>query len=179
MGYVPIHRPVHYGVFLKLFSFDNSLWSIVIFQALLLSYLVYRFLPKNVRKTWYWLLGIYILLGFTGIPWYTSQIMPDVFGAYLLLSLLIIIQGKYSGYFDLIILSVICIFSMTTHKTNLLVLPVTIIVYSVLYLILFKNRRKFYVNFNRFLLPFTLALMGWLCYQLCFDYSYNKKSVIA
>src|SRR5581483_829555 len=71
--YFPGDRPITYGIFLRYFSFDGTtLWTVVITQALLFSYLMAHLYKLIFGARGYFAKGLLInivLTLFTGIAW--------------------------------------------------------------------------------------------------------------
>ncbi|HLI11792.1 MAG TPA: hypothetical protein VKY65_09355 [Alphaproteobacteria bacterium] len=78
---MPIYRTAAYGVFALLGRASHSLWALVFAQSAMISYVLYEslrlFAPSSAAR----LLVIVsaVLCVFTGLPWFTSEIMPDAF----------------------------------------------------------------------------------------------------
>jgi hypothetical protein len=51
--FVPVERPVGYGLFIKLFSFNYSLWFVTVFQNLITAYILYELLKSFNLATKY------------------------------------------------------------------------------------------------------------------------------
>lgn len=95
---VPNDRPLSYGLFIKHVLFNNSLWSVIVCQGLILSTVLYggfRFvLSKNpLLRNITFISTVLVLSITTGVSWYTSQIMPDIFAPISILALVVILSG--------------------------------------------------------------------------------------
>lgn len=126
----PFDRPITYGIFLRLFSFNGlSLWLVVFFQALALSYLIYQVLKLIVGEKNYLKYGLIIIVCLsllTSLSWTVSQLMPDIFTAIGLLSLTLILYGKYrKGTF--IGLHFLYFLSVAMHMSHVLLFGLVII----------------------------------------------------
>src|SRR4051812_5172804 len=79
----PFDRPITYGLFLRIFSLNGlSLWFVIFFQSLILSYLIFLVVQLVIRQESFLMFGlltIILLSLFTGVSWTVSQLMPDVF----------------------------------------------------------------------------------------------------
>lgn len=80
-GEAPPYRTVPYGVFLAATHLGVSLWLPVAVQSLVLAYVLHEGLAvfAPVRPHLALVPTAALLVAFTGLPWYTSQIMPDAF----------------------------------------------------------------------------------------------------
>ncbi len=78
---MPIYRTGAYGVFAILARLGHSLWAIVAAQSVMVAYVLSEslrlFAPAAPRRALVALTAALCLL--TGLPWFTSQIMPDAF----------------------------------------------------------------------------------------------------
>jgi hypothetical protein len=133
----PFDRPITYGLFIRLTSFNGfSLWLTVFFQALLLSYLIFEFirLILNNRSLNASLLIIVLLSFFTGVSWTVSQVIPDIFTPIALLSLILILFGKFSFTKNLP-LFILFFFSAAMHMSHLLLFMLII-----LFIVVFRKK---------------------------------------
>jgi hypothetical protein len=93
---MPVYRTAAYGVFALTGRLAHSLWGIVLVQSLIAAYVLYEtfrlWAPAAPRRA---LVACTIILStVTGLPWFTSQLMPDAFtGAILLAVLLLAFHG--------------------------------------------------------------------------------------
>ena len=106
---VPFDRPAFYGVFLILTHWGLSLWLVVLAQSAivvaLLRILLRRELPQaspTARELA--LVGVATLLAIgTALPWFSAQVMPDVFTGAGVLSLYLLArfgdEGRAQAYF--------------------------------------------------------------------------------
>lgn len=126
---IPEHRTIMYGLFVRFFSLNFSLWSAVFVQSLIVSYVLWQVtkaVSKSISKRLF-LVILALFSWFTGLGWYSSQIMPDIFtvtvvGALFLLAL----KNDYKVY-QKIIFSALIIFSINAHFSNYLISILTIL----------------------------------------------------
>lgn len=89
--HVPIDRPITYGIFIRITSlFGLSLWGAVWAQTFILVYYLRRISEKLLGSFFtekIFLCIILLLTGFTTLPWFSSQLLPDIFTAILVLAL--------------------------------------------------------------------------------------------
>lgn len=165
--FVPQDRPVIYGLFVKLFSLNRSLWFVVIIQNFITAFVLfevcYLFFTKERLKLYYLTIITFLTL-FTGIGWYTNQIMPDFFSAIvgLLIYLLLCVQNTSSGKTTLLML--LLAFSVTVHFSHLL-LSFSIIIVFLLANCITRNRQSVLpgmLTARKTLAVTAIALSGWL-----------------
>ena len=150
---LPIDRPLVYGLFIKITSLGFSLWNVIFFQCLIVAYtlLMTVRLVSNMHPKFYqqFLFGLIFLVAFSGLGWYSSQLMPDIFTAVAILALFLLLQYSKTALKHRIILSFILVFSITTHFSNLLII-------LVLFALLFALSK---LGFVKYLLQFRLFLL--------------------
>ncbi|NTV84629.1 MAG: hypothetical protein HGA23_10075, partial [Bacteroidales bacterium] len=135
----PIDRPMSYGLFIRIFSLNGlSLWMVVFFQALILSYLIIQLIRQFSDERSYLRNGLVIIIIlsiFTSVSWTVSQLMPDIFTATAFLSALLIMIGKYNRR-TLIFLFFLYFLSVIMHMSH----PV---LFSLLLIIVFLIKKQF------------------------------------
>jgi len=125
---IPKDRPVMYGLFVHLFSFNFSLWPVIFAQSLIVFYVLWKIsklaVPSISER--FFLISMALFSWFTGLGWYTSQLMPDIFTVVTLcLIVLLLFRKKYTLYQN-IVFSVLLLFSINTHFSNYLIAIATI-----------------------------------------------------
>ncbi len=89
---MPIYRTAAYGVFAGFGRLAHSLWGVVFVQSLMVAYVLYEscrvFLPSAALRAL--LFSAALLALFTGLPWVTSQIIPDAFTGTVVLATLVL-----------------------------------------------------------------------------------------
>lgn len=115
-------RPPFYGLFMLPLHFRTSAWPVVAAQALMaagLLHLVIRsFLPG--LTPWVLVPVVAVLAACTALPWFASQLMPDLFGALMLLALaLLILAPQRLGAGLQIVLVLFAAGSITLHQSFL------------------------------------------------------------
>ena len=152
---IPEHRPIMYGLFIRFFSFNFSLWLVVLVQSLMVIYILWhviKLVNKTITKSFF-LIIMALLSWFTGLGWYSSQIMPDIFTVTAIVALfLLALKNEYKVY-QKIIFSALLIFSINAHFSNYLISILTILVLFVI------TRTKFIPKAKQelsFLLPIVI-----------------------
>lgn len=95
----PEDRPFFYGMFLRFTAMQSVLWIPVILQGWVTSWLIIRALrslfPQSGFLLFFSVIALLALL--TGLPWYTAQIMPDLFTALIPIILFLWLYDKKAG----------------------------------------------------------------------------------
>lgn len=175
----PPDRPIGYGLFMRIVSWKASLWLVVIFQAILINFLLLRslklFLPKEKIRL-YHLPGVLMLSVFTGMGWYSSQIMPDIFTAVLGLSVLNLLFDKRSGFIELLTFSMIIFMALISHYSHLVInILFLLIAFIFFYGYLKKNIRFFFLKAG---LLFSLIILS-ILFLAFYNYKSDKGFVVS
>lgn len=155
----PMDRPVYYGILLKLTSLGASLWLAVIFQAIVLVWVLRHFIQSFLpaaREAH--LLGIFVFLSlFTTCGWYVSQLMPDIYTAVLVCAATLYMKQHLAGWRKAILLFLMLL-SCLVHNSNMLLL----VLFSIVVLLagFGKAPWKIYRPFAVRML--VISLLGWL-----------------
>ncbi|MDF2438214.1 MAG: hypothetical protein K0Q95_2590 [Bacteroidota bacterium] len=95
----PFDRPITYGLFLRLSSLNGiSFYATIFFQAMITSFLIFELTKLFIKQKteMYGLVITAFLSFFTGLSWTVCQLIPDIFTAITLLSLVLILFGRFS-----------------------------------------------------------------------------------
>ncbi len=161
--FIPNDRPVTYGLFISLFDFDYSLWFVIVFQNLITAYVIFEVLRTlNINKNFaYIYLSILLfLVFFTGIGWYSNQIMPDFFAPISVLIIFVLIKKDNISIYTRITLSVILVYSMVSHLSHLLI-GSSLIVLIVL-LKLFAHKSFYDIQPRKLVFAAIIVFSSWL-----------------
>lgn len=137
---LPKDRPVLYGLFVNLFSLHFSLWMVIFAQAGIVFYVLWHLFLLAAKPSFSksaFIFSVALLSWFTGLGWYTSQLMPDIFTIVSLGALLLLLFRKKHSLAQNIIFSCILVFSVNTHFSNYLIVIGTLLV---LFLFCFNKR---------------------------------------
>jgi hypothetical protein len=98
--YLGWDRPVFYSLFMLPLHMTVTTWPVIVAQALLVAhtlYLVQRTLCPTI-SAWWLLTGVGFLSIATALPWFATQLMPDIFTSLLVLvlALLLFVQERLS-----------------------------------------------------------------------------------
>lgn len=138
---LPKDRPIMYGLFIHFFSLNFSLWMVICAQALIVFFVlwqVFKLAANSPVSKRFFILSMALLSWFTGLGWYTSQLMPDIFTIITLSTILLLLFREKHSVTQNIIFSIVLIFSMNTHFSNYLIASGTIFI-----LLVFSRHRRF------------------------------------
>jgi hypothetical protein len=122
----PRDRLITYSLFLRGTSLQHTLWLPVILQGMLLAFLLYRLcrilIPDQPFSNLHFTVIVLSVTGLTAAGWYSGQAMPDVFTAFVVLSIMLYLfdQVRYGRW----LYPLIIFLSMMMHNSNLLTLAV-------------------------------------------------------
>jgi len=89
---MPIYRTGAYGLFALTARMAHSLWGLIIVQSLIVAYVLYEafrlFSPTTAKQTL--IIGTLFLCLMSGLPWLTSEVMPDAFTGVVVLATLVL-----------------------------------------------------------------------------------------
>ncbi len=178
-GWVPIDRPIFYGLFIRHSSLASSLWFTVFFQALMLSFVLWQTINKYTAdfysKASKFALLI-ILTCFSSVSWFVGQIMPDIFvGIGLLAFLLIILSQKNAAVTT--INTLILLVSCLVHNSSMLIFSILTIL-TFLYALYSKAFTKKIVYKGRYVLAVFTILSAWIITPLL-NFHYGQKFEIS
>jgi hypothetical protein len=166
-GLIAIDRPVMYSLFIKYSSLNVSLWLTVFTQGILISYgifyVVRLILGANKHLHLQFLFIVILLSGLTGISWYCSQIMADVFTPIFILSTVSILLDQSMTRKKLFFFSALYIISLCSHLSNGIIATCFILLIGIFKLI---SRSSFKIISFKALL-FLLALNVCSYFTVC------------
>ncbi|PWK64901.1 hypothetical protein LX99_05065 [Mucilaginibacter oryzae] len=166
-------RPILYGLFIKYFSFNTSLWLVIIAQSLIVSFVLQcyfnSFGPENngrysaQKKSNVFLIVFCVLVSLCmGASFQVSWIMADIFTPISILLMGGILFFKNISPLKLGVLSIMLIFSASMHNSNFYICLSLIVIIA--FTFLFKSIRKQYsllgFTFKRILLAFLLLVLS-------------------
>ena len=107
---LPTLSGIGYSWFMRIVTWRSTMYLVVFAQALILNILIYlitkSFSPN--AKTWKFHLPIIIILSLlSSMGWTTSQLMPDIFTSFLILSVFLFYDSEQKGPGMYIFLSII------------------------------------------------------------------------
>lgn len=120
-------RSAFYSVFLYLTERAISFWGTVAVQSAAAAYVLFLFWrcvsPRGLTTTERdisYVAGIALLCLFTSLPWFSSQLMPDIFtGLVILSTALLVLYGRSLSKIEVAILIIFQAYAISTHSTHL------------------------------------------------------------
>jgi len=165
--FVPFDRPATYGLFVRFTSLKTSLWLTALVQSILSAWVLWlsakRLLPDTLRYKSYLLL-MAILTFFSGIGWYSGQIMPDFFAPIAILSLILVLIHPKSEPRGLIVPSILLLISLICHFSHLLIIIAMLLIIGPLTWLM-RNEMKTHllkITLKRYSLAAAIIISAWL-----------------
>ncbi|KAB1064333.1 hypothetical protein [Salibacter halophilus] len=178
--FVPNDRPVMYGLFLRFFSFKTSAWFVIFVQNLITSYVLYelfRSLYKTDRLKKSYLLITLFLVFFTGIGWYSNQLMPDFFAPIAIISLYLFLSGSLKGSIVRnVLVGLILTVSLLVHFSHLMI--GTIMVGLALIVKLTRGKEMILLSLKNSVFLSLLVLSSWIILPFI-NYSISEEFVLS
>lgn len=161
---VPNDRPIVYSLFIWLTGRFFSHWPVIWVQGLLLAGLLLRYVREfapRLTSIWFHLAVVSIAAWLTGLSWYCSQLMPDIFSAIGLLGLGLLVLGRIRTLIGQIGMLALVLFSSLTHSSNLLTFSLTLLSFGA---IAWQQRLfvRGLVRRSHWLLATGTVLAGWV-----------------
>ncbi|GAB4295299.1 MAG: hypothetical protein Kow0068_19960 [Marinilabiliales bacterium] len=178
--FIPLGRPITYGLFIKFFSFNYSLWFVVIAQNIITAFVIYEVLKvffndnSNFNKIYF--LILFSLMITTGIGWYSNLLIADFFAPLTILVLYILIIRKKLSFITKTILVLILIYSIITHFSHLLI--GTILVIVALSLKVFLKQHLKHISYSRLIFVSIIVFSGWFILP-GINYLAEKKFILS
>ncbi len=178
--FIPKDRPVPYGLFIRFFSFRFSLWLVVFFQNFITSFIIYEVMKtiriQRERFAFVYLVIITILTMFTGIGWYSNQIMPDFFAPLMIMSVFVLLWKKNIMNVPGLFIALLLIFALVSHFSHMMIGTVIMIV---LIILRFSWKKYFGIfSLKRFGVVTALVLSSWVVLP-GFNYIVEKKFILS
>lgn len=111
-------RPPFYSFFIAATAVYKTIWLPIIFQCLLLSFLIVEMILVWLPSAGFKMIGLifFLLVALTPIAWFSGQLSADIFCAIMILSLVLFLEQ--SAVWKSIIFASIFFFSLLTHNSN-------------------------------------------------------------
>ncbi|AII51812.1 hypothetical protein [Hymenobacter sp. APR13] len=159
---VPRDRPIVYGLFLRLTSLRFSLWLVIGAQAALLAAVLLRatrVLMPAINAPGIRVAVILLSTWATGAAWFSGQLMPDIFTAIGLLTILLFYFDAHLKRWQLPWLALLLLLCTVMHSSNLL----TFSLVAMLVIGLKAVRRQMQaLAWRRLATVAGIVLIGWL-----------------
>lgn len=162
--FVPFDRPITYGLFLRLTSLTLSPWFVVIAQNLITAYILlqlfitFRIHAPALKKVY--LVTIFFLVFFTGIGWYSNQLMPDFFTPVAFIALMVLLLKRDATLLSLIITGLIFSISLIMHFSHLMIISLLLI--SIFCARLVLRERLSMISFKRIYIAAVIIFLSWI-----------------
>ncbi len=118
----PADRPIGYSLIIRAVTWQSTLWTVVLFQAGMLAWLLWetlrKVLPAGATLWRTHLLLVLVLVLTTSMPWYAAQIMPDIFTPMLVLILYLLFRAPELGVVKRTFLWICLFFFLITHNAH-------------------------------------------------------------
>lgn len=132
---VPVDRPFFYGFFLRITTMQAVMWIAIVLQGLISFWIINKTIqvlyPTGTRV---FKAAVFLLLAIlTGLPWYTAQVMPDLFTALSVLAIYLIYADQSARLRTQIAYHLILFFMIGTHYSNLLITGIVIGLFALVF----------------------------------------------
>ncbi len=149
-------RPFGYSLLILLTSLKFSLWFVVFAQSILLYILcrnVIRVFLGDEVSGQVTALIIVILVFITGVSWYTSSIMPDIFTSIGGLSAILFLHDKPKNR---VWYAILFVYALTVHTSHLMIFT---LLFGIIFLLKLIRKSE---NLRPTLQLLVMSLVGWL-----------------
>jgi hypothetical protein len=158
----PADRPLTYGLFIRLTSFNGlSLWSVAFIQSLIISFLIFLTIKNftKLKKPHIWFLAVTALLcAFTLITFVSGQIITDIFLSIGILCIIHLGLNTQLAKYNATLLFIIFFLANAMHMSHLLINVVLLILIILVKRLFF--RENIILNYKRIAILFLLAFLG-------------------
>lgn len=155
---IPPDRPIMYGLFIQCFDLNFTLWPVIYVQSFFTTFLLWN-ISKVAYPSFSYLKFIIILLPlsfFSGLGWYVSQLMPDIFTFIAIGSLFLLLFQSKKSILNYVIYSVLLILSVNVHFSNFPIVLLTLFVSFFILRYYLKSKQRT-VNF---ILPISILFFS-------------------
>ncbi len=141
--FVPVDRPLGYGLFIRAASLAPSVWAIVFAQALGTSVLLFRnaelLLPKTRAREFFAfaLIGLTALL--TNVSMFVGWVIPDVFASWVFLGAVWFWLAR--ARHEKIIAALFVTFAFLVHNSHLWIALGALVPFALIFVLLSQERR--------------------------------------
>jgi hypothetical protein len=180
--YIPVDRPVFYGLFIRIVSLQASLWLVIAVQGILMSYLLFETLGifySGNKRNLFFIASVTILTLCTGISHNVSILLPDIFSPIGILCFINLLLNNKLNKVQRILLSLILLLCILLHYSNLLVL-LTLCIILVLYILIKMLRKKQNIILQpKRLMACFVILLSFFIIAPTANYIFGKKFIIS
>lgn len=115
-------RPIGYALIMRAVTWQGTLWTMVLFQGMLASWLLMLLCRELVIGPHRWvrahLMLLTLLILCTSLPWYSAQIMADHFTPLVLIMVFLLFHARHLGAWREVALWLLLFFSLATHNAH-------------------------------------------------------------
>ena len=170
-----VDKVIGYSLFIRIVTWQATSWTIVLFQNLIISYLIFMFLKlffNNKQLYFFHFFSIITLMLFSSLCWFSCQIMPDIFTSALILVVLIFLNSEKINKIDYFIYLLLLFFFLISHLSNVILLIFLLL--SIIAFCLFKrNSGNIYSRIKK--RSYVLFLVGIVSVLFIMTYNYAHK----
>jgi hypothetical protein len=162
---LPFLSGIGYALFIRMVSWRETLYLVVFAQAILLNILIYYTLKALLHEAeiYKFHLPIIIILSLcSSMGWTVSQLMPDIFTSYLVLSVFLIYSWNTKSLGMYIFLSIVICFSILSHLTNITISVLLVGLIFVFFFFLRPNKKDLMVLLRKSVLIVALMVTSLL-----------------
>jgi len=167
----PVDRVIGYSFFIRWVTWQATTWTIVLFQNLIISFIIFMFLKlffKNKQLIGFHLLTIVVLTLCSSLCWFSCQIMPDIFTPALVLTLIVFLVSERIPKVTFIVYLFLLFVFIISHLSN--VILIFFLLGSIIIFCLIKRKPKgIYARIK--LRSYVLLLLG--VFSVLFIMTYN------
>jgi hypothetical protein len=171
---IPVSRPITYCLFVRFTSYIFSLWSVIIAQAIIVYWMIWLTVNTIIGKrdiAWLPFMVVAILSATTGLAYYVSQIMPDIFLSIAIMAIFVLTQRGKLPVITLIMISLLLWISLIVHLSNLPI--ITAVSIALLALMVYFQKTFLKKIFRNIAVLFFVLLISWLTNPYL-SYSYGE-----
>jgi len=169
--FVPIDRPLWYGLFIKFSSVNGySLWVTLFIQSLLGSFIYFHLLKLLKIPIFIGLPLLLFLSVFTPFGWYIGQLMPDIWITFALFSYFLLLKKSASLWMK-VVFGLIFFFALVVHFSHLLIFFMVTFIVFFIHTIL---QRKFNLTY---FFPFLIVLFSFAATSIL-NFSIDGKTSV-
>jgi hypothetical protein len=181
--YIPSGRPVIYGLLVNLLSLHISLWFVVLVQNLITAYLIFeicRFLIGKEKLTLYYNGIVFFLTAFTGIGWYTNQIIPDFFAPVFIMIIFLILYQEHISKWKYFFYALIFIIALMSHFSHMLISVLILLLAVIIDRLILRKKRQNYpgIKLPRLAIVAILIACSWILLPTI-NYIIEKQFIVS
>lgn len=174
--YPPVDRAFGYSLFIRIVTWQVTTWTIILFQNLIISYLIFMFLKlffKNRQLYLIHFLSIIILLLSSSLGWVSCEIMPDIFIPAIVLVLMIFLIQEKMRWTNYIVYLLLIVLFIISHFTNVLLFFTVLMSIGIIYIIKRPHHDIFTTIKKRFSVLLIVGIISVL-FIMIYNFAFTK-----